>query len=237
MKTHADVLQEQLTEMACGVDAFHREIVHAPAMDPPAPLPEDRHAFRVKFILEELEEYVEAYKIGNFPEQVDAVVDLIYVAIGALLEMGVNPMEAFRPVQAANMAKIQGMSKRGHATDAIKPLGWTPPDHAAVVARMHLMSQVSEVFVKLTEMRLKKGANYNRGTVKREDHFPLGSLSYFQMVWIKTIRLRSLVESTMGGDHAARPETTRLIDRELNDLINYACFWSEDINGINMEDR
>jgi predicted HAD superfamily Cof-like phosphohydrolase len=68
----------------------------------------------------------------DFNEQVDAILDLIYFAIGRLYEMGVPEEVAkmyFNNVHKANMKKVRGKTKRGHDADASKPEGWQPPFH------------------------------------------------------------------------------------------------------------
>ena len=64
----------------------------------------------------------------------DALVDLVYVALGTAYLHGFGPQkfnEAWRRVHEKNMEKIRAPSadhsKRGSAFDVIKPAGWTPP--------------------------------------------------------------------------------------------------------------
>lgn len=218
-------------QMMTQVDKFHEKF-EIPDND--GELPRDRMAFRLKFCMEEIKEIMDAYDDNQPAMVIDGFVDLIYVAIGAILEHGIDPTQAFDLVHDANMRKQRGMTKRGHAIDVTKPEGWVPPDHGPMLERVHILRQISEVFVDLTKLRIRKGANYNRGTVKRSEHFPLGHQSYFQMVWVKSIRIRSLVES-LAINPADEDNTVKLIDRELNDLMNYACFWAESIRGLDVE--
>jgi predicted HAD superfamily Cof-like phosphohydrolase len=112
--------------------------------------------FRVNFIKEELEEYLEEQPMLEsaldqpevdhrrvalgLHQQLDALVDLTYVVLGlAYLQFGPRIFrEAWRRVQAANMAKVrcerEEDSKRGSTFDVIKPEGWEPPDHHDLVA-------------------------------------------------------------------------------------------------------
>ena len=113
--------------------------------------------FRLKFMMEELTEWkdeqdglVEALTAddGNpdhrrmslgLHQQLDALVDLTYVVLGtAYLQFGPDVFhEAWKRVQAANMAKVRAQSadesKRGSTFDVVKPAGWTPPDHHDLV--------------------------------------------------------------------------------------------------------
>lgn len=115
-------------------DKFNIPIPHSPKM-----LQSDVFEYRRKFLQEELDEYAYAYKNGDYLEMVDALLDLIYVAIGTLLLMGLKPVvirETWAEVQRANITKERVKtaehSKRGHTLDVVKPEGWTPPRHSAV---------------------------------------------------------------------------------------------------------
>lgn len=218
-----ELLSSQLTTMARGVEEFQDKVIGIQPPPMPAPLPRDRHMFRVRFLREELDEYIAAYEDGNFPEQIDAVIDLVYVAIGLLLEQGIDPLSAFSSVQAANMAKVRGETARGDKKDAQKPAGWQPPDHAAVILAHATMAKVSPAFLECTRIREERGAKYNQGSVTRKDHFPFGNIGHLAINWIKMIRIRSDVE----GGTATRAS----LSEHLRDLINYLAFWFEELNG------
>lgn len=217
-------IKRQLTKMAEGVERFHREIQDLPVHEIkvngqayPGSLPPHRKDFRAKFLFEELKEYTDAESIAD---EIDALVDLIYVAIGALLEMGVNPIKAFEPVQEANMAKLRGETKRGEVYDAVKPPGWTPPDHEAVLRDLVLRAEVRPALLEATKIMLERGAKYNGGTVRRADHFPFRERSVFEAMWLKAIRLRADIENgnPINRDHP-------------RDLINYAGFMIDFLDG------
>lgn len=98
---------------------------------PPRQLPQDLYLFRVKFLSEELNEYCIALAENNKVGQLDALVDLIYVALGTSYLHGFNFTEAWNRVHAANMKKVRALkaedSKRGNAEyDVVKPPGWEP---------------------------------------------------------------------------------------------------------------
>jgi len=179
---------------------------------------------RYNHLVEEINETIECHKNGDVAGVTDGLVDLIYVALGALLQMGIHPTHPFDLVHEANMKKIPMKTER-HEHDAVKPEGWQSPDHNLMLEQLEILYQVSPVFIELTRLRIRKGKNYNRGSVKRSDHFPLGDLSYFQVIWMKMCRVRSLVENPDG-------DSRRLIEREVNDIIVYSCFWAEFMRGI-----
>lgn len=140
------------------VEAFHHQFgLEIDITDGPRDLEPELEIFRQKFMEEELREYLDAdaemdglreHPLAN-PEELesalaalrakklDALVDLIYVAIGTAYLHGWDFNEAWRRVQAANMAKIraerQEEGKRDATYDVVKPPGWTAPDHSDLV--------------------------------------------------------------------------------------------------------
>lgn len=89
----------------------------------------DLKAFRQLFMEEELTEYALAYSLVD---KLDALVDLVYVALGTAYLHGFDFREAWRRVHEANMKKIRASraneSKRGTSLDVVKPPGWQAPD-------------------------------------------------------------------------------------------------------------
>lgn len=89
--------------------------------------------FRQKFMQEELDEYKAAVAAGDLPKAFDALIDLVYVALGTADLMGCPFDDGFLMVQLANMKKERAKpgdprSKRGTGFDVVKPEGWTPPN-------------------------------------------------------------------------------------------------------------
>lgn len=123
----------------------------------PRALPEEIADFRLTFLREELDEYVDAtfalidqqshpefYRISPeqhirecLEKQLDALVDLVYVALGTAYLQGFDFDEAWRRVHAANMRKVRAVSasdsKRNSQYDVVKPSDWVPPSHADLV--------------------------------------------------------------------------------------------------------
>lgn len=97
---------------------------------PPRDLPKDLAPFRLGFIFEELDELILA---ENKADQLDALVDLVYVIMGTAYLQGFDFQEAWNRVHAANMAKVRGPSKRSESYDVIKPEGWKAPDLRDIV--------------------------------------------------------------------------------------------------------
>jgi len=124
------------------VGDFHRKFDLETSDDDPGPIviSQELIDFRTKFMQEELDEFIAAISqpsgvdhAGTF----DALIDLVYVAMGTAHLFGYPWQEGWDEVQRANMAKLRAatadQSKRASAWDVVKPLGWTPPDIAGVL--------------------------------------------------------------------------------------------------------
>lgn len=99
------------------------------------------HDFKMGHLYEELNELSNAYEDNDVEEMADALVDLVYVAIGYAVELGYNFDALWQEVHKANMNKIRtgvkADSKRGSTYDIIKPEGWTPPDTSVIYNNMY----------------------------------------------------------------------------------------------------
>lgn len=118
------------------IEEFHQRFqLNGP--EKPSALSPEQIEFRTQFLYEELHEYQDATVINDLEGQLDALVDLVYVALGTAYLHGFDFNEAFRRVHAANMGKVraerQEDSKRGSTFDVVKPEGWTPPDLSDLV--------------------------------------------------------------------------------------------------------
>jgi predicted HAD superfamily Cof-like phosphohydrolase len=86
-----------------------------------------------KQLNEEVSEFEQADEANDIPGQVDAMLDLIYFALGILYKMGLSPLEIntlFEAVHNANMTKAIGKKKGREvdgATDAVKPIDFKDP--------------------------------------------------------------------------------------------------------------
>ena len=109
------------------VKEFHEVFGH-PVSDAPVALAAGRVAARSGWLREEIEEFERAADIYG---QADAMIDLIYFALGALVEMGVKPGSIFDIVHEANMGKLWGdgeVRRRESDGKVIKPPGWADPE-------------------------------------------------------------------------------------------------------------
>ena len=123
-------------DLFSAVQKFHQKF-DLPSSSRPSPLPQDLSSFRLKFMYEELLEYEAAVAAGDLEKQFDALIDLVYVALGTAYLHGFPFNEGFSRVQEANLKKMRAHtandSKRGSAFDVVKPEGWEPPDLSDLV--------------------------------------------------------------------------------------------------------
>jgi predicted HAD superfamily Cof-like phosphohydrolase len=95
--------------------------------------------FRIRFLREELDEFIEGVEETDHAKMFDALLDLVYVAFGTAHLLGYPWEDGWNAVQAANIAKRRAQtadeSKRGSALDVVKPEGWQPPDIEGLLRR------------------------------------------------------------------------------------------------------
>lgn len=222
---------KMLESMLEQVALFQSEVVGLKIPDEPTSLTEDRLFSRHTHLQEELQELLASNDTANelcrLEEQADAFIDIIYIALGGLIEMGIVPGPAFDEVHRANMDKRRGSvpTRPGNNHDAVKPEGWQPPDLGKAIAAMSVLKHVSQVHLEIAELRRRKGQDYN-SSVQLQDYFPMGHLSYFQMMHLKTKRAQSLIEVIQSG---GEPNFEGLRDTLL-DALNYITFWVEAID-------
>jgi len=94
---------------------------------------------RVGALQEELTELTFALQAGSLHEAADAVLDLIYFAIGTLIQLGFGrPLvdDLWREIQRSNMEKeasYEAHGRGGTPIRLVKPEGWTPPRLAGIL--------------------------------------------------------------------------------------------------------
>jgi predicted HAD superfamily Cof-like phosphohydrolase len=104
-------------------------------------LESDVSDYRIGFLQEELDEYIIATESHDAEECLDALVDLVYVALGTCDLHGYDFNEAFSRVHDANMSKVRvesvkesfATTGRGHILDVVKPDGFLSPDLSDLV--------------------------------------------------------------------------------------------------------
>jgi len=84
----------------------------------------------LKLIEEEYKELQLAVAANDDVEQLDALIDILVVTIGAIHSMGADAEGAWKEVMKTNFAKIDketGKVRKREDGKVLKPLGWTPP--------------------------------------------------------------------------------------------------------------
>lgn len=82
-------------------------------------------------IEEEFNELVTAENNKDSVEQLDALIDILVVTIGAIHSMGADAEGAWKEVMRTNFAKIDkdtGKVRKREDGKVLKPLGWEPPN-------------------------------------------------------------------------------------------------------------
>ncbi len=110
------------------VQRFNLDLAGVEPPDRPTLLGDDRARFRLGHLVEELKEIETGMARKDLGATVDGLLDLTYVALGALVEMGITAGAAFEEVHAANMRKAVGRNPKRPDDTVTKPEGWEPPD-------------------------------------------------------------------------------------------------------------
>jgi predicted HAD superfamily Cof-like phosphohydrolase len=97
---------------------------------------EKQYAMYVNLINEEHQELLEATLSEDKVEQLDALIDILVVTIGAIHSAGWDAEGAWKEVMNTNFAKIDketGKVRKREDGKVLKPLGWKPPELAQFV--------------------------------------------------------------------------------------------------------
>ena len=90
-----------------------------------------QYAMYVKLIDEEHQELLEATLADDQVQQLDAVIDILVVTVGAIHSMGADGEGAWKEVMMTNFAKIDrdnGKVRKREDGKVLKPVGWVPPN-------------------------------------------------------------------------------------------------------------
>jgi predicted HAD superfamily Cof-like phosphohydrolase len=97
---------------------------------------EKQYAMYVNLINEEHQELLEATLTDDRVEQLDALIDILVVTIGAIHSAGWDAEGAWKEVMRTNFDKIDkdtGKVRKREDGKVLKPLGWKPPELAQFV--------------------------------------------------------------------------------------------------------
>jgi len=123
---------------------------------------------RVNHMQEELDELKRAALSQDLAGQADALVDLVYVAKGTAVMMGLPWKELWNEVQLANMRKVpQTTARMRH--DVVKPPGWRPPN---IEGTLKSFGYDSTAWFDGNTFRQERCYDYEAST---DDHDPRGA--------------------------------------------------------------
>jgi predicted HAD superfamily Cof-like phosphohydrolase len=122
---------------------------------------------RVRLILEELTEYMEAVDEGDLIKIADALADLEYVVLGSAVEHGIPLDRVFEEVHRSNMSKKGGTLDGGGKY--IKPDTYSPVDLSWLLP----CGKIKEKDTKEKQALDIKNANGRLGTEREREIFPV----------------------------------------------------------------
>jgi len=186
-------------------------------------LPTDFCNFRLKLLTEEFEETKHAIEQNDIVEVADGLVDLTVIAMGTAAGLGIDFNACWSNIMASNLSKSRGIAKntkRKHKLDLIKGEEYFSPNLLKIIENQtedQLSTPRMGALFEAFNIRKMKESDYQRSGLSKADYFPFGLTSYMQMIWVKTMRLKSLHDSKQGVLNES-------IRDSLLDLINYASF-------------
>ena len=100
----------------------------------------EQYSLYRNLIDEEVGELQDAIDANDKVEQLDALIDILVVTIGAIHSLGADAEGAWNEVLQSNLAKIDTLTgkviKRADGK-VLKPQGWTPPKLSPFVQPIH----------------------------------------------------------------------------------------------------
>ena len=95
-----------------------------------------QYAMYIKLINEEHQEFLEATLAEDRVEQLDALIDILVVTIGAIHSAGFDAEGAWKEVMKTNFAKVDhdtGKVRKREDGKVLKPIGWKSPELAQFI--------------------------------------------------------------------------------------------------------
>lgn len=188
-------------------------------------------AFRMRFIFEEFFEGLKAIEQNRPEDFVDAMIDVIVVAAGALSIGKVDSQRAWNEVRRANMSKVRMANPTrpgSDGADLVKPEGWSPPNHQGNVGQFagingkqfnRFWPHSLTILMEAMELQMSKYEDYNDG-LERGDYWIHGANDLEYEMFKKTLRFRSVLRKMRAG----QPPNFESLHDTLLDKINYDSF-------------
>ena len=98
----------------------------------------DQYKMYIDLIQEEHKELQVAIDSNDHVEQLDALIDILVVTIGAIHSAGFDAEGAWKEVMKTNFAKIDqetGKVRKREDGKVLKPMGWTAPQLAQFIPK------------------------------------------------------------------------------------------------------
>ena len=89
----------------------------------------DQYELYFNLIQEEMKELFAAVLVQDRKEQLDALIDILVVTIGAIHSMGADAEGAWKEVMRSNFSKVgdDGKVRKREDGKVLKPIGYSPP--------------------------------------------------------------------------------------------------------------
>jgi len=124
------------TDILKDIDNFHKKYGFEKNEKIDIPNNSELINFRTAFLMEELAEYTNAITKKDAAGALDALVDIVYIALGTAWLFNLPFEKAWNEVQKANMSKIRAKDKtgkRGTKFDVVKPKDWKAPNIEKII--------------------------------------------------------------------------------------------------------
>lgn len=171
------------------IETFYRDVIKLPIPEYPQRLTANQKASAVEHWQEEIAEFEAA---ETLEDEIDAALDLAWLAIGRVIEMGAPAADHMQEIVRANMDRVPGRNeKRPLSTgyDAVKPEGWIGPKHhhvlcrhirALIEERLHMRhenNQASDESFKLVSPQPSVPEGVPAGTIAHYNRWPMAPYS------------------------------------------------------------
>ena len=102
---------------------------------------EEQYTLYCNLIREEFQELLDS---NTAKDDLDALIDILVVTIGAIHSLGADGEGAWKEVMRTNFAKIDretGKVRKREDGKVLKPTGWTPPELEQYLSKTHFMKK------------------------------------------------------------------------------------------------
>ena len=146
------------TDLINDIDRFHKKFGFE--KNTKVGIPDDAELvnFRTSFLMEELSEYTNAIVKKDSAGALDALVDIVYIALGTAWLFNLPFDKAWKEIQAANMKKVRAKDttgKRGTKFDVIKPKDFKEPNIRRIIEDEKVRTVIKIHYDKARERILK----------------------------------------------------------------------------------